>query len=197
MVVLGGDGTILRGAEWVLASEIPLLGCQSGARRFPGRGGVVGDRQHRGAGRRPFLHGRGAIHHRGDAPGLRVRRSGLVLVRDQRGVDREGRARADARGAGRGRRPAAVSLGLRRNAGRHPDRLDRVRLLGRGSGDLARRGRTLVVPLSAHALFARPLVLGPTSTVVVEVLDVSPTHGVVWCDGRRSRRIATRGWRSK
>ena len=44
----------------------------------------------------------------------------------------------------------------------------------------------LVVPLSAHALFARPLVLSPTSTVVVEVLDVSPTHGVVWCDGRRS-----------
>jgi NAD+ kinase len=29
----------------------------------------------------------------------------------------------------------------------------------------------LVVPLSAHALFARPLVLSPTSTVVVEVLD--------------------------
>ena len=43
-----------------------------------------------------------------------------------------------------------------------------------------------MVPLSAHALFARPLVLSPTSTVVVEVLDVSPTHGVVWCDGRRS-----------
>ena len=30
MVVLGGDGTILRGAEWVLASEIPLLGVNLG-----------------------------------------------------------------------------------------------------------------------------------------------------------------------
>ena len=49
----------------------------------------------------------------------------------------------------------------------------------------------LVVPLSAHALFARPLVLSPTSTVVVEVLDVSPTHGVVWCDGRRSVELRT------
>ena len=39
---------------------------------------------------------------------------------------------------------------------------------------------------SARTHFARPLVLSPTSTVVVEVLDVSPTHGVVWCDGRRS-----------
>jgi len=30
-----------------------------------------------------------------------------------------------------------------------------------------------------------------TSTVVVEVLDVSPTHGVVWCDGRRSVELRT------
>src|SRR5215217_855028 len=30
MVVLGGDGTILRGAEWVLPSEIPLLGVNLG-----------------------------------------------------------------------------------------------------------------------------------------------------------------------
>ncbi|MCW2812136.1 MAG: kinase, partial [Friedmanniella sp.] len=44
----------------------------------------------------------------------------------------------------------------------------------------------LVVPLSAHALFARPLVLGPTSRVVIEVIQHSPTSGVVWCDGRRS-----------
>ena len=49
----------------------------------------------------------------------------------------------------------------------------------------------LVVPLSAHALFARPLVLGPTSTVVVEVIDGSQTHGVVWCDGRRSIELRT------
>jgi len=49
----------------------------------------------------------------------------------------------------------------------------------------------LMVPISAHALFARPLVLSPTSTVVVEVLDVSPTHGVVWCDGRRSVELRT------
>ena len=48
----------------------------------------------------------------------------------------------------------------------------------------------LVVPLSAHALFARPLVLGP---------DLAGRHradrrarrpdGVVWCDGRRSAEL--------
>ena len=44
----------------------------------------------------------------------------------------------------------------------------------------------LVVPLLAHALFARPLVLSPDSTVVIEMLESPPTGGVVWCDGRRS-----------
>ena len=44
----------------------------------------------------------------------------------------------------------------------------------------------VVVPLSAHALFARPLVIDPESTVAVEVLRRSPGSGVLWCDGRRT-----------
>jgi NAD+ kinase len=42
----------------------------------------------------------------------------------------------------------------------------------------------LLVPISAHALFARPLVTSPQSVLAVEVLPESP-NGVVWCDGRR------------
>jgi NAD+ kinase len=42
----------------------------------------------------------------------------------------------------------------------------------------------LVVPLSAHALFARPLVLGPEVMVAFEVLGKE--KGVLSCDGRRS-----------
>ena len=44
----------------------------------------------------------------------------------------------------------------------------------------------VVVPLSAHALFARPMVIDPQSTVAVEVLRRSPGSGVLWCDGRRT-----------
>ena len=43
----------------------------------------------------------------------------------------------------------------------------------------------MVVPISAHALFARPLVVGPSSVVAVEVL-ASGTTGVLGCDGRRT-----------
>lgn len=43
----------------------------------------------------------------------------------------------------------------------------------------------LVVPLSAHALFARPLVAAPSSRIVIE--SVAPwKQGVLWADGRRS-----------
>ena len=54
----------------------------------------------------------------------------------------------------------------------------------------------LVVPLSAHALFARPLVLSPTSTVVVELIDVSrPT---AWSGATvAGRRSCAPGWRSR
>ncbi|TDD14027.1 NAD kinase [Nonomuraea diastatica] len=42
----------------------------------------------------------------------------------------------------------------------------------------------LMVPISAHALFAKPLVISPRSTLAVEILPDTPC-GVLWCDGRR------------
>jgi NAD+ kinase len=44
----------------------------------------------------------------------------------------------------------------------------------------------LLVPLSAHALFARPLVVAPTSVPAVELVPGTPGQAVLWCDGRRS-----------
>ncbi|MGN6250237.1 MAG: NAD kinase [Marmoricola sp.] len=43
----------------------------------------------------------------------------------------------------------------------------------------------LMVPISAHALFARPLVVAPSSVLAVEVLEDNEAPGVLWCDGRR------------
>jgi NAD+ kinase len=44
----------------------------------------------------------------------------------------------------------------------------------------------LMVPISAHALFAKPLVVSPNSRLAVEVLSRTDAHGVMWCDGRRT-----------
>lgn len=48
----------------------------------------------------------------------------------------------------------------------------------------------LMVPLSAHALFARPLVVNPDSLLAVEVLQRSAGSGVLWCDGRRTTELS-------
>jgi NAD+ kinase len=49
----------------------------------------------------------------------------------------------------------------------------------------------LVVPLSAHALFARPLVVSPASVVAIELTD-SEAVAVMFCDGRRTHQVEPR-----
>jgi NAD+ kinase len=46
----------------------------------------------------------------------------------------------------------------------------------------------LLVPVSAHALFSRPLVAAPTSTIVITV-DPYATGAVLCCDGRRTAAL--------
>ena len=44
----------------------------------------------------------------------------------------------------------------------------------------------LMVPISAHALFAPPMLVSPESVLAVELMVGSETSGaVLWCDGRR------------
>jgi len=44
----------------------------------------------------------------------------------------------------------------------------------------------LMVPISAHALFAPPMVLSPESVLAIELITGHETSGaVLWCDGRR------------
>lgn len=47
----------------------------------------------------------------------------------------------------------------------------------------------LLVPISAHALFSRPLVVSPSSLLAVEVAQDSSGNGVLWCDGRRTTAL--------
>lgn len=47
----------------------------------------------------------------------------------------------------------------------------------------------LMVPLAAHALFNRTLVVGPESVLTVEILPESGGLGLMWCDGRRRTEL--------
>ena len=46
------------------------------------------------------------------------------------------------------------------------------------------------LPLAAHALFARPLVVAPTSMLAIEVQRRTDGVGVLFCDGRRAHDLA-------
>ena len=48
----------------------------------------------------------------------------------------------------------------------------------------------ILVPISAHALFAEPLVVNPNSRLGVEISPGNPDFSaVLWCDGRRALEL--------
>lgn len=48
----------------------------------------------------------------------------------------------------------------------------------------------VVVPLSAHALFSRPLVIAPNSTMTIRLVERNGASGILCCDGRRTHTLA-------
>ncbi len=48
----------------------------------------------------------------------------------------------------------------------------------------------VLVPIAAHALFARPIVVGPRTDFMIDVLQRSPNGGILVTDGRRQTALA-------
>lgn len=190
MVVLGGDGTILRGAEKVITSDTPLLGVNLGHVGFLAEAeaaeidSIVDHVVHR-------------------TYTVEERFTIDVTLRDQAGeavwssfavnevsVEKAARERM---------LEIAVEVDHRPLSRWACDGILVATPTGSTAYAFSAGGPVLwpeldallVVPLSAHALFARPLVLGPTSVITIELIQVSPTHGVVWCDGSRSVELGT------
>ncbi len=138
VLVLGGDGTLLRAAEMARPCGVPLLGVNLGRVGFLAEAeqesldatldAIVEGRY---AGRGADDRGRG---------GLRQRRRARPDLGAQRGHRGEEHPGADAGDGAGGRRPAAVRVRLRRHPVRHPDRVHRVRLLRRRADRLAAGG---------------------------------------------------------
>lgn len=47
----------------------------------------------------------------------------------------------------------------------------------------------LAVPIAAHALFARPIVVSVESVITVDLSAESDAEALIWCDGRREVRV--------
>lgn len=183
VMVFGGDGTILRGAELVRGTGVPLLGVNLGRVGFLAEAerediSSVVDR----VAARDYT-----VEHRMTLE-VEVRRDGLVLHRDwalnEASVEKASRQRMLELVVEVDGRPLSTWAGDGVVVAT-PTGSTAYAFSGGGPVVWPDVAALLVVPISAHALFARSLVLGPETHLAVEVLPRDGEHGVMWCDGRR------------
>ncbi|MFB6617874.1 NAD kinase [Streptomyces sp. NPDC085524] len=182
LVVLGGDGTLLRGAEFARASGVPMLGVNLG------RVGFLAEAERddldkvvdRVVSRDYEVEERMTLD-------VIVRTNGDVVHRDwalnEAAVQKVSPERM---------LEVVLEIDGRPVTGFGCDGIVCATPTGSTAYAFSAGGPVvwpevealLMVPISAHALFAKPLVTSPTSVLAVEVQTGTP-HGVLWCDGRR------------
>lgn len=187
-VVLGGDGTILRAAELVRGSNAPVLGINMGHVGFLAE--IEGDSLDVALARvvaREY--------------GVEERMALSVRVKDVDGAvvyETWALNEATVEKASRERMLEVVleidghplsSFGCDGMVVSTPTGSTAYNFSGGGPVIWPSVEAIAVVPLSAHALFARPLVVGPETAVAVEVLEQTNGTGILWCDGRRSHEL--------
>ncbi len=190
IVVFGGDGNILRAAEWALARDVPVMGVNLGH---------VGFLAELESYEVPTLiehvaSGDYQVEERvtietvvRDAPGgTELWRSFAVNEVSLEKLARERMLEVLVRIDGRPLSRWATDGVLVST----PTGSTAYAFSAHGPVIWPELSALLLVPLSAHALFARPLVLSDSTVVTIEVLPCGEHGGgVVWCDGRRSTDV--------
>ncbi|WP_263120953.1 NAD kinase [Cellulomonas sp. RIT-PI-Y] len=183
-MILGGDGTILRAAELARSAGVPLLGINLGHVGFLAESerDDIGDAVRRVAAGDYGVEERTTLQVQVQVPGAKDPIVGWAL--NEAALEKAEPAKMVEVVIEVDDRPLS-SFGC-----------DGV-VLATSTGSTAHAfsaggpvvwpevDSMIVVPLSAHALFARPLVVGPRSVVAVEVLTRSPSPAILVCDGRR------------
>ena len=186
VIVLGGDGTILRGAELARPSGVPLLGVNLGHvgflaeaesedldttvdqvvhRRWTVEERLTLDVQVLADG--TTIHSSWALNEASVEKAVRQRMVEVLVEVDGRPLSRwagDGVVCATPTGS----TAYAFSAG--------------------GPVVWPQLAAMLLVPLSAHALFARPLVVSPSSLIAVTLAEPGG-EAVLWCDGRRTFQL--------
>ncbi|TDC24384.1 NAD kinase [Streptomyces sp. 8K308] len=183
LVVLGGDGTLLRGAEFSRASGVPMLGVNLGTVGFLAEAerddlDQVVDRV---VTRSYEVEERMTLD-------VTVLSDGIVVYTDwalnEASVEKVARERM---------LEVVLEVDGRPVSGFGGDGVVCATPTGSTAYAFSAGGpivwpeveALLMVPISAHALFAKPLVTAPESVLAVEVRP-NTRSGVLWCDGRRT-----------
>ena len=190
VVVLGGDGTILRAAELVRHSPVPLLGVNLGHVGFLAES--ERDDLARTAGR--IAAGDYVVEERMTLD-VRVLRDGEVVATswavNEASVEKADRERMLEVVTEVDGRPVSV-FGCDGVVMATPTGSTAYAFSAGGPVVWPEVQALLMVPISAHALFAKPLVTSPRSVLAVEVMARTSGGGVLWCDGRRTAQLPPR-----
>jgi NAD+ kinase len=186
-VVLGGDGTILKAAELVRASQTPLLGINLGHVGFLAESekNEIGSTIERVVAKDYLVKERLTLDVSVKLDGKEVYRTWAL---NEATVEKSARERMLEVVVEVDGRPLS-SFGCDGVVISTPTGSTAYAFSAGGPVVWPSVDALLMVPLSAHALFARPLVISPNSLVAVEVLKRSAGTGVLWCDGRRSTEL--------
>lgn len=187
VVVFGGDGNILRAAEWALPREVPVLGVNLGHVGFLAEleSSQVGSLVRRVLERDYQVEERMTIDTVvRDAEGRVLWESFAINECSVEKLARERMLEVLVRVDGRPLSRWATDGVLVAT----PTGSTAYAFSAHGPVIWPDLFALLLVPLSAHALFNRPLVLSDRSVVSIEVLPATPS-GVIWCDGRRSYEV--------
>jgi NAD+ kinase len=186
-VVLGGDGTILKAAELVRASQTPLLGINLGHVGFLAESekNEISSTMARVVAKDYLVKERMTLDVAVKLDGKEVYRTWAL---NEATVEKSARERMLEVVVEVDGRPLS-SFGCDGIVVSTPTGSTAYAFSGGGPVVWPSVDALLMVPLSAHALFARPLVISPNSLVAVEVLQRSAGAGVLWCDGRRSTEL--------
>jgi len=183
VIVVGGDGTILRAAEIARDSEAPLLGVNLGHVGFL----AEAEREDLAEVIRHALDRDYTVEERMTLE-VRVKGGDEVLYEtwalNEVSIEKASRERMLEVAVEIDRRPLST-FGCDGVVVSTPTGSTAYAFSAGGPVVWPSVEALLLVPLSAHALFARPLVVGPESALAVELLERSNTKGVLWCDGRR------------
>ena len=184
VVVFGGDGTILRGAEIARPAGAPLLGVNMGRVGFL----AEAERDDIESVVERIVNGRYRVEERMTLE-VEVLHGDVVLWRNwalnEASVEKSARERMLEVAVEVDGRPLST-WGCDGVVISTPTGSTAYAFSGGGPVVWPQVQALLLVPISAHALFARPLVLGPDTRLAVEVVTHSHVHGVMWCDGRRT-----------
>lgn len=186
-VVLGGDGSILRAAERIRHTEIPLLGVNLGHVGFLAESEesdleeavsrIV--QSHYSVEERMALDVK--VWHRG-------KKIAATWALNEASVEKSNRAKMIEVAIDVDARPIST-FGCDGIVMATPTGSTAYSFSGGGPIVWPEVEAMLIVPLAAHALFSRPLVTSPSSTIAVEISAEYGQSAVLWCDGRRNQEI--------